>query len=308
MRLEQFEYILEVAKTKSISLAAENLYISQPALSRAIKSLEKEFGVSLLLRTTTGVFLTEVGEQLLPKMQHILYETNDLLEKANIIKNTYEKISIPSSLTIQTIPTIADSLLPPTLEQFSTFFPDVNVQIQMMNLSDPFTLSNLSQFDLTIAMNVNNTLDQSISVSQYQTEVLFTENPTIVVACTHALSKKNTVSLEEVLQNKLILHDNGFSANDFYCHLTTGHSDKKLNVILKSNNPRAISQVLINQNAILLTNNFLCENDYKQNENFKILPVKNAKCTYFCLYATDHPYIHFLKKFIDIIKSIRAQL
>lgn len=58
MRLEQFESLIEIANSNSISIAAQNLYISQPALSRSIKGLEDELGVPLLSRTVDGVRLT----------------------------------------------------------------------------------------------------------------------------------------------------------------------------------------------------------------------------------------------------------
>ena len=50
MQLSQMRYFIEVARTKNISLAAKNLHLSQPYLSFAIKSLEKELGVALLIR------------------------------------------------------------------------------------------------------------------------------------------------------------------------------------------------------------------------------------------------------------------
>ena len=60
MRLEQLQYLVEISNSKSISIASENLYISQPALSRAVKNLEEELGVTLLFRTVDGVRLTDV--------------------------------------------------------------------------------------------------------------------------------------------------------------------------------------------------------------------------------------------------------
>ena len=61
MRLEQLKYLIEVANCKSINKAAQNLYITQPALSIAINSLEEELQYPLLKRTKKGVLLTEDG-------------------------------------------------------------------------------------------------------------------------------------------------------------------------------------------------------------------------------------------------------
>lgn len=60
--LKSFTYVLAVAECKSISKAAELLYISQPSLSRFISSLEQELGILLFERKSNGISLTEAGE------------------------------------------------------------------------------------------------------------------------------------------------------------------------------------------------------------------------------------------------------
>lgn len=72
MRLEQLKYLIEVANCKSINKAAQNLYITQPALSIAINSLEEELQYPLLKRTKKGVLLTEDGARVLQEAQMVL--------------------------------------------------------------------------------------------------------------------------------------------------------------------------------------------------------------------------------------------
>lgn len=64
MNLQHLEYFFTIVEYKSISKAAEILYISQPSLSRVLKSIEEEMGTQLLRRTARGVELTEAGEEL----------------------------------------------------------------------------------------------------------------------------------------------------------------------------------------------------------------------------------------------------
>ncbi|UOQ49747.1 LysR family transcriptional regulator [Gracilibacillus caseinilyticus] len=64
MDIKHLTYFLEIAKTRSFTQAAENLYITQPALSRAIKSLEAELQNSLFIRTRKKILLTDAGELL----------------------------------------------------------------------------------------------------------------------------------------------------------------------------------------------------------------------------------------------------
>ncbi len=65
MRLEQLYYMIEIAKTHSFSIAAENLFIGQSTLSETIKKFEDELDVSLFSRSKNGVYLTPVGEEIL---------------------------------------------------------------------------------------------------------------------------------------------------------------------------------------------------------------------------------------------------
>ena len=61
MTLIQLHYLIVIAETNSLNKAAEQLYVSQPSLTSAIKELEKELGVTLLYRSGRGVTLTNDG-------------------------------------------------------------------------------------------------------------------------------------------------------------------------------------------------------------------------------------------------------
>lgn len=85
MQMQQLRYFLEIAKTKNISAAAKNLYLSQPSLSQQIMKLEEELGIPLLVRHAKNVTLTEAGEQFALHAQRILGsvdQLSDLMHKA----------------------------------------------------------------------------------------------------------------------------------------------------------------------------------------------------------------------------------
>jgi len=78
MNLQHFKYAVEVEKTGSISQAAENLYMNQPNLSKAIKDLEHSLGITLFHRTSRGVTPTAEGKEFLEYARNILAQVEKM--------------------------------------------------------------------------------------------------------------------------------------------------------------------------------------------------------------------------------------
>ncbi len=83
MNLSHLEYAVEIAKTGSINKAAENLYIGQPNLSRAIKELEASLGITIFSRSAKGMVPTPQGEE-------FLYYARNVLSQVEIMGNLYK--------------------------------------------------------------------------------------------------------------------------------------------------------------------------------------------------------------------------
>ncbi|RSL28673.1 LysR family transcriptional regulator, partial [Salibacterium salarium] len=79
MTLQQLRYVIEVAKQRSISKAAYQLFISQPSLSNAIRELENELGIAIFSRTNKGIVITSEGSEFLGYARQVMEQT-DLLE------------------------------------------------------------------------------------------------------------------------------------------------------------------------------------------------------------------------------------
>src|SRR5580698_3762734 len=81
MRIEQLEYVAAVTRLGSLRRAAEELHISQPALSETIRNLERELRVTLLDRKRSGATVSADGRELLPYIMGVL-ESVDRLHRA----------------------------------------------------------------------------------------------------------------------------------------------------------------------------------------------------------------------------------
>lgn len=92
MTLQQFRYIVEIAKHNSISRAASELYVTQPSISKAVRELEAELGITILERTNKGVVFTKEGTDLLFYAKMLLEQMESVVhhfhkeKKADITK------------------------------------------------------------------------------------------------------------------------------------------------------------------------------------------------------------------------------
>ncbi|GAB3046566.1 LysR family transcriptional regulator [Virgibacillus ainsalahensis] len=88
MTLQQLKYLIEVARSRSISKAAQSLFISQPSLSNALKELEKEMGIIIFSRTNKGIILTSQGSEFLGYARQVV-------EQAELLENRYTNTQSP---------------------------------------------------------------------------------------------------------------------------------------------------------------------------------------------------------------------
>jgi DNA-binding transcriptional LysR family regulator len=87
MTLQQLKYVIEVVRSRSISKAAQHLFISQPSLSNAIKELEKELGIKIFSRTNKGIIITPEGSEFLGYARQVV-------EQAELLENRYSNIQV----------------------------------------------------------------------------------------------------------------------------------------------------------------------------------------------------------------------
>lgn len=104
MRLEQFQYVVEIAKCCSMSKAAKQLFLSQPALSTAISNLESELGFQIFQRSFQGVALTEKGKKSLEVSKRVI-------EQLEVIPSICSETEQVPTVNIAAVPVACNSLI-----------------------------------------------------------------------------------------------------------------------------------------------------------------------------------------------------
>ncbi|MBB3109589.1 DNA-binding transcriptional LysR family regulator [Paenibacillus phyllosphaerae] len=87
MNIEQLEYIVEIAKTGSLSAAANELHVTQSALSQSVSRLEEELGIKIFQRSHAGAVATEEGRRILKKALEALHAIDEMKENALLDRN-----------------------------------------------------------------------------------------------------------------------------------------------------------------------------------------------------------------------------
>lgn len=149
LKISTLQYFVEVATEKSFTRAANNLYISQPTLSRHIQELEAELGVTLLIRHKYSVQLSDAGEK-------FFTETIDVLEKLDHLTHLFDdQKDVSQSSVVIRIGVLPNFNLSPLEERLATFkatHPNVKILLTddtPMNLADGL---NNGRYDLVFCL------------------------------------------------------------------------------------------------------------------------------------------------------------
>ncbi len=160
IKLESYRIFKEVAVHKNISEAAKSLFISQSAVSQAIKQLESQLNLALFRRTPKGVVLTTEGQLLFEYAVSAI----DLLEVAEKKLNAMKDLSY-GDLKIGASDTISHYLLLSRLEKFSKLYPKIKLQIVNRTSLEAIALLKTGKIDLAfVNMPVS---DSEVIVEEY---------------------------------------------------------------------------------------------------------------------------------------------
>jgi len=195
INFELYKVFFEVANSKSISKGAQNLMISQPAVTQSIHTLENELGGKLFIRTPKGVILTSEGEELYKYikegMTYFVNGTNRFMSLKNLSNGI---------LNIGSTTTISENYLMPYLKKFHSLYP--NIVINITNDLTDNLLKDLRNGNLDIvimAIPKYNIKDLEINVISELNDIF---------VCGEKYKNNNYKNLEELFKEDILLQKN----------------------------------------------------------------------------------------------------
>ena len=199
-RLDAFRM---VAAERNFSRAADRLFKTQPAVSQAIRLLEKELGERLFLRLGRKTVLTQAGAVFLEHVE----EAFDALDRGRKHVEALKELR-EGTLTIAASDTTTCYLLPPTLRLFRGRYPGVEVRI--LNRPSPVAARHVSDRLADLAI-----VTLPIEGPNLRTEPLITREDVAICAPGHALAHRQRVTLLELSAHPLLLLDRGSNTRSF---------------------------------------------------------------------------------------------
>ena len=184
MNFQQLTYFKKVAELEHMSLAAEQLYISQPALSKSIHLLEKEIGYSLFTREGTGIRLNENGKILYRYACRILADYSNVMTEIADHNNGSRKVTLSMAA--------ATSFLPDIILDAKKRFPDITLSIQQEDYLDRRQRCDLYLHSRTAPLQSENAI------------TLLSEVCLLGVSPDNPLSKEDVIH-PEMLRNEVFL-------------------------------------------------------------------------------------------------------
>ncbi|MGW6273064.1 MULTISPECIES: LysR family transcriptional regulator [unclassified Streptomyces] len=214
MRTEQLEYITAVTRLGSLRRAAEELRLSQPALSETVRNLERELGVDLLERKRSGATMSAEGRELLPHIVKVL-EAVDRLRTAAGEQHRISRMVRVGTVNAATVP-----LLVPVVRDFRAAHPVTQVEVVAAQQTDISRALAEGGFDLGLV----NHLDGDDVPAGLESTRLLRGRPVVCVRPGSPLAALPAVSADDLLTQPLIAMRSGYVMHRYVHRLLGGRS------------------------------------------------------------------------------------
>ncbi|GLB52823.1 transcriptional regulator [Neptunitalea chrysea] len=251
-----------VARRLNFTKAAQELYITQPAVTKHIKEIEKHFEVKLFDRNGTRIKLTEAGAVLLKHTEQVF----ELHRKAEIELNNLKNLQA-GSLRIGASTTIANYIIPLVLPGFKKAYPDIKVTLKIDNT------------ERVEQMLLNKEIDLGITEGYTKSSALeydeFLEDEIVLVTASREFGEHITKAALKSIP--LLLREHGSGTLDVINH-ALGEKELKTNVYkitMRLSSTESIKLYLLNSECAAFLSIYSVLNELKHN-TFRVIDIEKV--------------------------------
>lgn len=218
-----------VARLLNFTKAAEELHMTQPAVTFQIRQLEDQFNTRLFDRTHNRVSLTEVGKQVYVYAERILQLYEDMTMSITELTG-----DVSGGVALGASTTIAEYMLPRLIGKFNARHPEVSISLKESNTEDIVTMVENNVIDLGIvegSVNNKNLIVEACSIDQL----------VVIMAPGHPLANAESLRVSDIVQHSFISREQGSGTQDVIIKYVELHGNNEtLNVLFEMSSPEAI--------------------------------------------------------------------
>ena len=231
--LQQLRILKAVATEKNFTKAAEILYISQPSLSKQIKTLEKNLDILLINRENNKISLTENGKVFLQYSERILALCEESCRALIDLKNGDR-----GNLTVGASQTIGTYLMPRVLALFAQNYPQIDLKVQVN--STRLIANNVLNREIDIAVvggEIPNELRKNLTIKHFVEDEL-----SLIISKSHPFAKKKKINKENLYYLNFITLNSNSTIRKFIDNILiqNGIETKQLKIIMQFNSIEGI--------------------------------------------------------------------
>ena len=299
MTLKQLRYITAVADIGNITEAAKQLYIAQPSLTSAIQELEKEYGITIFIRSKKGIEITPEGEEFLGYARQVLEQT-DLIDE-RYTGNSRGKLRF--CVSSQHYSFVVEAFV----ELLKKYGGD-KYEFHMREKQTYDIIEDVSHLRSEIGVLYMNRFNETVIKKTLRDnglifEPLFRAKPHVFVGKDSPLAKKKSLSLEDLKPYPRLSYEQG-SHNSFYFSeeiLSTVDADKELLV----HDRATLFNLLIGLHGYTICSGVISEELNGPNIVARPLKVDDYMEIGYILPSAMHPS-NLTKAYIDILKGLTS--
>jgi len=295
LNLKQLEAFYLVVKKKSFTRAAEELNVTQPAVTIQVKSLEKSLNLKLIQQVGKRVHLNEEGELLYQYAEKIF----DLVSEADEKMRDFKKL-MRGTLRIGTTKNYARYIMPSLLSEFQRRFPRIKVILDEGNSEDMARSVIEMKNELAIISQLN--LDRKIK-SLYFSTIEFV----LVASPEHRFSKRESISLRELNGEPVILREKGSGSRAAILRKFQEYGIWPSVIIEASSLGFIVDYVKHNKGV-----SFMFEPDIKEElekETLKVIPVEEGNIIFFTdiVYHSEKSLSPPAQAFLKMVGTLKEE-
>ena len=231
--LQQLRILKAVATEKNFTKAAEVLYLSQPSLSKQIKTLERNLDILLINRENNKISLTENGKVFLQYSERILALCEESCRALIDLKNGDR-----GNLTVGASQTIGTYLMPRVLALFAQNYPQIDLKVQVN--STRLIANNVLNREIDIAVvggEIPNELKKNLTIKHFVEDEL-----SLIISKSHPFAKKKKINKENLYYLNFITLNSNSTIRKFIDNILiqNGIETKQLKIIMQFNSIEGI--------------------------------------------------------------------